>query len=104
LRGRTEARGFTPASKPTALTLFAGASNLKGMEVQFTPEQEAQLSQLANQSGTDAERLVRDAALRLLGENARFHEAVAWGLAAAERGELVDHEEVWATVEKILQS
>ena len=36
------------------------------MEVQFTPEQEAQLAQIATQAGTDAERLVKDAALRLL--------------------------------------
>jgi len=40
--------------------------NLKAMEVHFTPEQEAQLSQIAAKAGTDAERLVKDAALRLL--------------------------------------
>jgi hypothetical protein len=38
------------------------------MEVQFTPEQEAQLAQLAIKAGTDAEHLVKDAALRLLEE------------------------------------
>jgi len=36
------------------------------MEVHFTPEQEAQLSQIANRSGTDSGQLVKDAALRLL--------------------------------------
>jgi len=36
------------------------------MEVHFTPEQEAQLAQLATKEGTDAERLVKDVALRLL--------------------------------------
>ena len=36
------------------------------MQVHFTPEQEAQLAQLATDAGTDAERLVKDAALRLL--------------------------------------
>jgi len=36
------------------------------MEVHFTPEQEAQLAQIASKAGTDAERLVKDAALRLL--------------------------------------
>ena len=36
------------------------------MEVPFTPEQEAQLAQAATNAGTDAERLVKDAALRLL--------------------------------------
>jgi len=42
------------------------------MEVHFTPEQEAQLSQIASRAGTDTERLVKDAALRLLGQDARF--------------------------------
>ena len=36
------------------------------IQVHFTPEQEAQLAQLATESGTDAEHLVKDAALRLL--------------------------------------
>ena len=38
------------------------------MEVHFTPEQEAQLAQIATKAGTDAERLVKDAVLRLLGD------------------------------------
>jgi len=74
------------------------------MEVHFTPEQEAQLSRIASHSGTDAEELVKDAALRLLRDEAHFHEGVNRGIAAAERGEFVEHEEVWANVEKILQS
>jgi predicted transcriptional regulator len=74
------------------------------MEVRFTPEQEAQLSQIATRCGTEAEQLVKDAALRLLQDEAHFCEGVKRGIAAAERGEFVDHEEVWANVEKILQS
>ena len=46
------------------------------MEVHFTIEQEAQLAQIASRSGTDPERLVKDAALRLLAEEARFRDAV----------------------------
>ena len=41
---------------------------LKRMEVHFTPEQEARLAQIAANAGTDAERLVKNAALRLLGD------------------------------------
>jgi predicted transcriptional regulator len=74
------------------------------MEVHFTPEQEAQLSQIAAHAGTDAERLVKDAALRLLQEDASFHEGVKRGIAAADRGDFVSHEDVWANVETILQS
>jgi hypothetical protein len=36
------------------------------MEVHFTPEQEERLAEIATNAGTDAEELVRDAALRLL--------------------------------------
>ena len=64
------------------------------MEVHFTPEQEAQLGQIATHGGTDAERLVKDAALRLLEEDARFHAAVREGIAAADRGEFASDEEV----------
>src|ERR1019366_8325423 len=49
---------------------------LKGMEVHFTPEQETQLSKIATHAGTDIEQLVKDAALRLLQEEARFRAAV----------------------------
>jgi hypothetical protein len=38
------------------------------MEVNFTPEQEEQLAQIASKAGTDLEHLVKDAALRLIGD------------------------------------
>jgi len=57
------------------------------MEVHFTQEQEAQLSQIATRAGTNAERLVKNAALRLLQEEARFRAAVREGIAQADRGE-----------------
>jgi hypothetical protein len=41
------------------------------VEVHFTPEQEAQLSEIATHKGKPAEQLVKDAALRLLQNNAR---------------------------------
>ena len=74
------------------------------MEVRFTPEQEAQLSQIAMHSGMDAEQLVKQAALRILQENAQFREDVARGIAAAERGDFIESAEVWSNVEKLLHS
>jgi hypothetical protein len=50
------------------------------MEVHFTPEQEAQLSEIASQASIDAEHLVKKAALRLLERDARFRAAVRKGL------------------------
>ena len=72
------------------------------MQVEFTPEQEAQLSEIAGQSGTRAEELVKEAALRLLEEETRFRGEVAIGIAAADRGEFVEHEQVWKNVQAIL--
>jgi predicted transcriptional regulator len=77
---------------------------LKGMEVHFTPEQETQLSQIAAHAGTDAERLVKDAALRLLQEEARFRAAVREGITQADRGEFIEEEEMDARLEQMLRS
>ena len=46
------------------------------MEVRFTPEQEALLAQIATNAGTDAEHLVKNAALRLLEDNGDIAAAV----------------------------
>lgn len=64
------------------------------MEVDFTPEQEAQLARIAQHAGTDTELLVKAAALRLVEEQERFSAAVQEGLAQADRGELIDDDEV----------
>jgi predicted transcriptional regulator len=74
------------------------------MEVHFTPEQEARLAQIANTSGTDAERLVKEAALRLLEEDARFRAAVREGVAQADQGKFIEEREMDARLEQILRS
>ena len=74
------------------------------MEVHFTPEQEAQLSQIASRAGTDTERLVKDAVLRLLEQDARFRVAVREGIAQADRGEFIEEEEMDARIERMLKS
>jgi predicted transcriptional regulator len=61
------------------------------------------LSQIARNSGTDTEHLVQDAALRLVEEDARFRAAVQRGIEQANRGELLDHNEVVARIERLLQ-
>jgi predicted transcriptional regulator len=74
------------------------------MELHFTPEQEAQLAQIASREGTDTERLVKEAALRLLQEDARFRAAVREGIAQADRGEFIEQEEMDARLEQMLRS
>jgi predicted transcriptional regulator len=74
------------------------------MEVHFTPEQEAQLAQIANINGTDAERLVKEAALRPLQDDTRFRAALREGIAQADRGELIEEDEMDARLEQMLRS
>jgi predicted transcriptional regulator len=74
------------------------------MEVHFTPEQEAQLGQIAANAGPSAELLVKDAALRLLREDARFRAAVREGMSQADRGEFTEEEEMDARLERMLRS
>ena len=74
------------------------------MEVHLTLEQQAQLAQIATQAGTNPERLATDVVVRYLGEKARFLEAVEKGIAAAERGEFIEEEEMDARLERMFQS
>ena len=64
------------------------------MQLDFTPEQLKRLSQIAAHAGTDPEHLVKDAALRLVEQNEKFRAAVREGIAQADRGELIEDEEV----------
>lgn len=73
------------------------------MQVDFTPEQEAQLAQIATVAGIDAERLLKDAALRLL-EDAHFRAAVREGITQADRGEFIEQDEMDARFEQLLRS
>jgi predicted transcriptional regulator len=76
---------------------------LKAMEVHFTPEQQAQLAQIATKSGTVPERLVTKVVTRYLDEEARFLAAVEKGIAAAERGEFIEEEEMDARLEAMFK-
>ena len=73
------------------------------MEVHFTPEQEAQIAQLAVKTGTAPERVVANVVARYLDEEARFLAAVEKGMAAAERGEFIEEEEMDARLEAMFK-
>jgi predicted transcriptional regulator len=84
------------------MTIVQLFRTLKAMEVHFTPE--AQLAQIATNASADAGRLVKDAALRLPQEDARFRAAVRKGIARADRGEFIEEEEMDARLEQMLRS
>jgi predicted transcriptional regulator len=71
------------------------------MEVWLSPEQEAQLAQIAVKAGSNPERLAKDVLVRYLDDEARFLAAVEKGIAAAERGEFIEEEEMDARIERM---
>ncbi len=73
------------------------------MEVHFTPEQEAQITQAARANGTEAEELVKNAALRFV-DDANFRAAVLEAKAYADRGEFIQEGEMDARFEEMLRS
>jgi len=74
------------------------------MEIQLTPELQAKLDEVAAQQGRDAQSLVREAVERLVDYDQWFVREVEKGLAQIERGEVLEHEEVGARLEKILSA
>ena len=64
------------------------------MEVHFRPEKEAKLSRMAAAQGRPTETLVQEAVERLLNYDDWFLREVDQGLAAADRGEFVEHGDV----------
>lgn len=74
------------------------------MEVHFTPEQEAKLTQSAAQHGSNPDEFVRQVMARYFDEESRFVDAVRRGEEALERGEHLTHEQVGQRLERFLRS
>jgi predicted transcriptional regulator len=64
------------------------------MEVQFTSDQQAKLTRIAAEQGRAAETLVQEAVERFLNYDEWFSLEVDKGLAAADRGEFVEHDDI----------
>ena len=73
------------------------------MELRLHPEKEAQLAQIAAQKGLDPDELARQVLSRYLEDDTHFIEAVNIGLAAADRGDFVEHEEAGKKLKQILR-
>ena len=73
------------------------------MEVRFTPEEEARLARIVTQEGVALAELVKDAALRLLEDDARFRAGVRKGVEQADRGVFIDEEEMDARVKRMFR-
>ena len=70
------------------------------MGAKITPDLEAKLTRLATERGQDTQALVREAIERLVEYDEWFLREVEKGLAAAEHGELIDHEDVGKLIDR----
>ena len=73
------------------------------MELHLTPEQEAQISRIAQHAGKPPEQLVTEIVLGLLDEDDNFRVAVRLGLAQADAGNFIEEEEMDARFEKMMR-
>jgi predicted transcriptional regulator len=70
------------------------------MEVRLNPELEGKLTRLATQQGRDTESLVVEAVERMVNYDEWFIREVEKGLAAADRGEFIDHEDIRKLIDR----
>jgi predicted transcriptional regulator len=76
------------------LTLSRPVPSLVSMDVPLNPDLQAKLRRLAEQQGRASTALIVEAVERMVNYDEWFLREVDKGLAAADRGELVDHSDV----------
>ncbi len=64
------------------------------MEIQLAPDLQAKLTRLASESGRDTQALIQEAIERFVDYDEWFLREVDKGLAAADQGQLLEHEEI----------
>ena len=74
------------------------------MEVHLPQQQEAQLNDLAAQTGRGTDELLQEAVARLLADNECFKQQVQIGIDQINRGEFIEEDEMDARVARMLQS
>ena len=70
------------------------------MEVRLKPDLEAKLSRLAREQGRDRESLIVEAVERMVNYDEWFIHEVEKGLAAADRGEFVEEEDIRKLIDR----
>lgn len=92
----------THTARAGQLTESAPAPTLKAMELHLSPDVQAKLTRLAAEQGRDMEALAHEAIARFVDYDEWFIREVEKGLASADRGELLTHEEVGTRLEKLI--
>ena len=76
------------------MTLSRPVPSLVSIDVPLNPDLQAKLRRLAEQQGRASTALIVEAVERMVNYDEWFLREVDKGLAAADRGELVDHSDV----------
>jgi len=74
--------------------------SLVNMDVPLNPELQAKLRRLAEQQGRASTALIVEAVERMVNYDEWFLREVDKGLAAADRGELLDHSDVGKMIDE----
>jgi len=72
------------------------------MEVHLNPDMQSKLARLAAEQGRNTEALIQEAIARYVDYDEWFIREVEKGLASADRGKLLTHEDVGARLEKLI--
>jgi predicted transcriptional regulator len=70
------------------------------MEINLNIDLQAKLARLAAERGRDTQALVQEAIERFVDHDDWFVREVEKGLAAADRGEFIDHEDIGKLINK----
>jgi predicted transcriptional regulator len=70
------------------------------MEVRLNLDLQAKLAELASQQGRDTEELMVEAVKRMVNYDQWFMREVEKGKSAADRGELVDHDDIQKLIDR----
>ena len=70
------------------------------MDVQFSPEVEAEITRRAASSGKEPAQFVEEVVSQVLTDEARFVEAVDRGFASLGAGRFVEHDEIGTRIDQ----
>ena len=73
------------------------------MEVNFSPELQAKLANIATENNSGAEEYIRQLVEHCLEHDARFRQKVKAGLAQLDNEEFVTHEEIGARIDQMFR-
>lgn len=86
------------------LTEKGAVPRLRIMELRLTPELQAKVERAAAENHSGAAEYVQQLVEHYVDHDRWFRQQVQKGLDQLDRGEFVEHEEVWAHIEKLFRS